>query len=55
MNSKYEHFTEYTSVMYYFKSLLRNGVISKNEYNKIDTNIAKKYGISLSSIFRDYT
>ena len=32
--------------------MLSKGLISEEEYAEIDTNIAKKYGISSCSIFR---
>ncbi len=33
--------------------MLKKGIISREEYRKIDEIIAKKYGISLCSIFRN--
>lgn len=52
--NNYEHLTEYLTAVFYFKKLLNEDIISNHEYNVIDTNIAKYYGISLSSIFRDF-
>lgn len=43
---------QYQMVMAWVRSLLHNGIITQREYTKIDTNIAKRYGVSSSSIFR---
>lgn len=42
----------YQTVMAWVHSLLEKSVITRKEYAKIDTRIAKKYGISSCSIFR---
>jgi len=42
----------YQLVMTWVRSLLKRSLITKAEYAKIDTRIAKKYGISSCSIFR---
>ena len=34
------------------KLMLKQGLISTEEYNEIDTMIAQKYGLSLSVIYR---
>ncbi len=43
---------QYQAVMAWVRSLLEKCIISKREYTKIDTMMAKKYGISSCSIFR---
>jgi hypothetical protein len=35
------------------KNWLKSGVISKKDYEKMNTKIAEKYGLSLSGIFVD--
>ena len=52
MKDKYQTIFQYQSVMAWVRSLLNDGIITQSEYNKIDTNIAKKYGISSCSIYR---
>ena len=52
MKDKYQTIFQYQSVMAWVRSLLNDGIITQSEYNKIDTNIAKRYGISSCSIFR---
>jgi len=53
--------TKTTAVMHYkaavsvFSKWLADGLISREEYAEIDTITATKYGLSLSSIFRDQT
>ena len=42
----------YNSVMSWVRILLSRSIITKSEYAKIDTMMAKKYGISSCSIFR---
>ena len=48
----YEKILDYRTAMIVASDLLKKGIISEKEYNKIDTNIAKRYGVSSSSIFR---
>ncbi len=49
----------YRSIMMYqimadiLKNWVKYGVISKKEYDQMNTKIAEKYGISLSGIFVD--
>ena len=51
--------TKTTAVMHYkaavsiFSKWLADGLISGEEYVEIDTMVATKYGLSLSSIYRD--
>ena len=53
--------TKTAAVMHYkaavsvFSKWLADGLISREEYAEIDTITATKYGLSLSSIFRDQT
>lgn len=42
----------YQTAMALARSMRSKGIISAKEYAKIDTIIAKKYGISSGSIFR---
>ncbi len=42
----------YRVAMSIAKSMLVRGIISEQEYEKIDGIMAKKHGLSLSSIFR---
>ena len=42
----------YQMVMSWVHSLLTKSLITKAEYAKIDTMMAKKYGVSSCSIFR---
>lgn len=42
----------YKTSMAMFKDLLKRGIITAEEYAKIDTIIAKKYGVNSCSIFR---
>ena len=42
----------YQMVMSWVRSLLIKSLITKAEYAKIDTMMAKKYGVSSCSIFR---
>lgn len=43
----------YRQAMAMARSMVLQGIISDREYGKIDTIMAKKYGISLSTIFRE--
>ena len=51
--------TKTAAVMHYkaavsvFSKWLADGLISGEEYAEIDTMVATKYGLSLSSIYRD--
>lgn len=42
----------YRRTMSFVKSMKVRGIISEKEYDKIDTIMTKKYGISSVSIFR---
>lgn len=52
-NSKlFDKMYHYQRVMSWVRSLLSQSLITKAEYAKIDTMMAKKYGVSSFSIFR---
>ncbi|OPZ15992.1 MAG: hypothetical protein BWZ04_03230 [Firmicutes bacterium ADurb.BinA205] len=48
----YDKIFHYQMVMSWVRSLLKQSLISKKEYTRIDTMIAKKYGVSSCSIYR---
>lgn len=52
MNELYQRLTDYQTAMSLARAMLRQGIISEDDYRKIDTIIAKKHGISSCSIFR---
>ena len=52
MDEKLEKLFRYQTVMAWVRSLLKQSLISKKEYSRIDTMMAQKYGISSCSIFR---
>lgn len=52
MSEMQERIAAYQRVMAMVRSMVRQGVISEREYGKIDTIIAKKFGLSSSTIFR---
>ena len=52
MDELYQRLTAYQTAMSLARNMLRQGIISEDDYRKIDTIIAKKYGISSGSIFR---
>ena len=47
-----ERLMRYQAAMAVARSMLSRGIIMRKDYGKIDRIIAKKYGISLDSIFR---
>jgi uncharacterized tellurite resistance protein B-like protein len=51
--SKQEAILRYKTSMTAFKKWAADGVISEEELSAIDTIIADKYGVSLSSIYRE--
>ena len=51
MDEYIERLIAYRTAMSVAKAMMKQGIISEKEYGTIDTIIAKKYGISLSSIF----
>lgn len=52
MDEMYQRLTAYQTAMSLARNMLRQGIISEDDYRKIDTIIAKKYGVSSCSIFR---
>ena len=51
-NDFYHRLFRYQMVMAWARNLLNQSLITKAEYARIDTMMAKKYGISSCSIFR---
>lgn len=49
----YKALTFYKSSMKQAKTMLELGLISTEDYSKIDTKLAQKYGINSCSIFAD--
>ena len=45
----------YRAAMALASEMFKKGIISEEEYAKIDTIMAKKYDVSLSTIFREIT
>lgn len=43
----------YRTAISIVKSMLAQGIITAEEYRKIDTMLAEKYGLSSCTIFRD--
>ena len=52
MDELYQRLTAYQTAMSLARNMLRQGIISEDDYCKIDTIIAQKYGVSSCSIFR---
>ena len=52
MNDYNKRMLAYQTAMALARNMRSKGIISAKEYTKIDTIIAKKYGISSGSIFR---
>mgnify|MGYP000845573333 FL=1 len=48
----YDKKFRYQMVMSWVRSLLKQSLISKKEYTRIDTMMAEKYGVSSCSIYR---
>jgi len=51
-NDFFQRLASYKAAMSLAKGMLHQGIISAKEYAEIDTIMAKKYGLSLVSIFR---
>ena len=49
----YKALTSYKASMKQAKTMLETGLISAEDYSKIDTKLAQKYGINSCSIFAD--
>ena len=43
----------YEVTMSIFRNLYKNGIITAEEYAIIDTNMCKRYGVDLDSLYRD--
>ena len=52
MDDLHERLTAYQTAMSLARNMLRQGIISEDDYRKIYTIIAKKHGVSSCSIFR---
>lgn len=52
-NEYYEALFAYKSAMAQADAMLRKGLLSKEEYDIIDTMMAKKYGLCSCSLFRE--
>jgi uncharacterized membrane protein len=52
MDEHRQHLIAYQTTMSIVRELLERGVITEDEYHKIDTIIAERHSISLCSIFR---
>ena len=52
MDELYQRLTAYQTAMSLARNMLRQGIISEDDYCKIDTIIAKKHEGSSCSIFR---
>ena len=52
MDELYQRLTAYQTTMSLAKNMLRQGIISEDDYRIIDTIIAKKHEVSSCSIFR---
>lgn len=48
----FRRISAYRAAMSVARSMLRQGVITQEDYRKIDTIMAQKHGVSLDSIFR---
>lgn len=51
-NDMYEKVLDYRTAMAIVTTMLENGIISKEEYDKIDTIMTKKYGVNSYTIFK---
>lgn len=52
MDEYHQHLIAYQATMSIVRQMLDRGIITEEEYHKIDTIIAKRHSISLCSIFR---
>lgn len=52
MDEYRQHLIAYQTTMSIVRQMLDRGIITEEEYHKIDTIIAKRHSISLCSIFR---
>jgi len=49
----YDALTKYKSAMAQARIMLSKGLITAEEYAIIDTNMCKRYGVDLDSLYRD--
>lgn len=49
----YEALTKYKSAMAQARIMFSKGLISAEEYAIIDTNMCRRYGVDLDSLYRD--
>jgi len=52
-NKNFERETSYQVTMNLFRQLLKQGVIDKEEYNKIDTKMIEKYQPVFGTLFSE--
>ncbi len=52
MDELYQRLTAYQTAMSLARNMLRQSIISEDDYRKIEPIIAKKHGVSSCSIFR---
>ena len=52
MDEYRQHLIAYQTTMSIVRQMLDRGIITEEEYHKIDTIIAKRHSISLCSIYR---
>ena len=52
MNEYRKQLISYQITMSMVRNMLSDGIISEEEYDKIDTIMTKKYGVSSFSIYR---
>lgn len=48
----YERIIDYRTAMAVVTTMLENGIITMEEYDKIDTIMTKKYGVNSYTIFK---
>lgn len=52
MDDYRQRLISYQTTMSMIRKMLSDGLVSEDEYRQIDTIMSKRYGVSLSSIFR---
>lgn len=50
---KLQKLSAYRTAMILFKRLLNDGTLSEKEYNRLESIVAEKCGLSLYSIYRE--
>lgn len=51
-NDEFKNVRQYTCTMLAFKKMYSDGLISLDDYSIIETNIAEKYGLISSVLYR---